>query len=224
MTIHDDHAAALFADWQALIARHTAAPGAADTGAALLAAWRQPHRRYHNAAHLADVLHHVDELADHAEDPDAVRLAAWYHDAVYDGTRDDEERSAQRAETALTALQLAPELVTEVARLVRLTATHDPAHGDRNGETLSDADLAILAAPADRYATYRAAVRAEYAHLPDDTFAAGRAALLQTLLDAPAVFRTPHARQHWEPQARNNIRAEIKQLRGAGPAAGQSSA
>jgi predicted metal-dependent HD superfamily phosphohydrolase len=88
--------------------------------------------------------------------------------------------------------------------------------GDRNGETRSDADLAILAAPTDRYIAYTAAVRAEYAHVPDEVFAAGRANLLQTLLDAPAIYRTPHSRQHWEPQARSNIRAELTQLRQAG--------
>ena len=32
-------------------------------------------------------------------------------------------------------------------------------------------------------------------------------------IDAPAVYRTPHARQYWETQARSNIRAELHQLR-----------
>jgi len=203
----------LFAAWQALIEPHSVSPRAAETGASLLAAWSQPHRRYHTIAHLRDVLRHVDELAPHALDPDAVRLAAWYHDAVYDGAPDDEERSAQRAEKDLGALQLAPGLVDEVARLVRLTATHTPTPGDRNGETLCDADLAVLAAPAEQYAAYTAAVRAEYAHVPDQHFAAGRVAILAALRDAPAVYRTPHAHQHWVAQARSNIRAELEQLR-----------
>jgi predicted metal-dependent HD superfamily phosphohydrolase len=208
--------AELVGAWQTLIEKHSVSPRAAEIGASLLAAWSQPQRRYHSIAHLRDVLRHVDELAAHALDPDAVRLAAWYHDAVYRGQADDEEYSAQRAEKELTALQLAPGLVGEVARLVRLTATHNPKSGDLNGETLCDADLAILAAPADRYAAYSAAVRAEYAHVPQQTFAAGRATILQALLDAPAVYRTPHARQSWETQARSSIRAELKQLRAAG--------
>jgi predicted metal-dependent HD superfamily phosphohydrolase len=205
--------------WHTLLERHSAAPCAADTGAALLAAWSQPHRRYHTITHLRDVLAHVDELAAHAEDPDAVRLAAWYHDAVYRGASDDEECSAQRAEKDLSALQLAPDLIGEVTRLVRLTATHDAAPGDRNGETLSDADLAILAVPADHYGAYTAAVRAEYAHVPRDAFRAGRAKILRALLDAPAVYRTPYGRQHWETSARSNIRAELDHL---GPASHRS--
>ncbi len=207
----------LLGAWQTLLDKHSDSPRAADIGAALLNAWGESRRCYHTLTHLRDVLNHVDELAAHALHPDTVRLAAWYHDAVYRGAPDDEERSAQRAEKDLTALQLAPDLIGEVARLVRLTATHDPAPGDRNGESLSDADLAILAAPADQYAAYCAAVRAEYAHMPQQTFAAGRATILQALLDAPAVYRTPYARQYWEAQARTNIETELAHLRPANP-------
>ena len=202
--------------WQALIARHSDSPRAPDTGAALLADWDQPHRRYHTVTHLRDVLTHVDELADHADDPDAVRLAAWYHDAVYNGAPDDEERSAQRAETELITLGLTPALVAEVGRLVRLTASHDPAPGDRNGDTLSDADLAILSSPTETYRAYTAAVRAEYAHVPSEAFAAGRSTILQAMLDAPTLYRTPHGREHWESAARSNICAELDRLAAPG--------
>jgi predicted metal-dependent HD superfamily phosphohydrolase len=140
----------LLSAWEALITRHSASPRTGEFGQALLASWNEPHRSYHNITHLNDVLRHVDEPATRAADLDAVRLAAWYHDAVYSGQPDDEENSARRAENDLIALGLPTGLVTEVVRLVRLTATHDPAPGDRNGETLSDANLAILAAPADR--------------------------------------------------------------------------
>ena len=48
----------------------------------LLARWSEPHRRYHDIEHLRDVLDAVDLLDAHAADPMAVRLAAWFHDAV----------------------------------------------------------------------------------------------------------------------------------------------
>ena len=69
--------------------------------------------------------------------------------------------------------------MAEVARLVRLTETHTPDDADANGCALSDADLGILAAPRERYDEYVAAVRREYAHLPDDVFSAGRAEVLK---------------------------------------------
>lgn len=203
---------ALMAGWRTLITRCAAVPDTERVGRELLTSWAGPGRGYHNVEHLQDVLTHVDELAAHAGDLVAVRLAAWYHDAVYDGDAADEENSALRAEAELGGLGLDAVLVAEVARLVRMTATHDPAPGDRNGETLSDADLAILAAPAERYARYAAAIRAEYAHVPDDAFRAGRGKLLRALLDKPALFRTPQAQALWEKAARRNAEREISEL------------
>ena len=86
----------------------------------------------------------------------------------------------------------AADITAEVARLVRLTVTHDPAAGDTNGEVLCDADLAILAAAPEEYAAYAAAVREEYGFVPDDAFRDGRAAVLRQLLGLPRLFRTPH--------------------------------
>lgn len=188
-------------------------PGPAPIGVGLLRRYGEPHRRYHTAEHLADVLDHVDELAAEAADADAVRLAAWFHDAVYDPTRgDNEERSAVLAERTLADTDLPPETTAEVARLVRLTTTHDPDAGDRNGAVLCDADLAILAADPERYAAYAAAVREEYATVPDEMFREGRAGVLRSLLDLPALFRTATGRERWEAAARHNLRTELMLL------------
>jgi predicted metal-dependent HD superfamily phosphohydrolase len=48
--------------------------------------------------------------------------------------------------------------------------------------------------------------------VPHQSFAAGRSTILQAMLDAPKLYRTLHARRHWETQARSNIRAEMQQL------------
>ena len=173
------------------------------------AAYADPTRGYHDLTHLAEVLAHVDELMP-LDDPDreAVLLAAWFHDVVYDGQGDLEERSARHAEAALDGSPLA----AEVARLVRLTSTHRPDEHDRSGQVLCDADLAILAAGEDRYASYVAGVRSEYSSVPDADFAAGRAAVLRDLLDKPSLFHTETARRRWEQQARANVEAEIRAL------------
>jgi predicted metal-dependent HD superfamily phosphohydrolase len=204
----------LLAAWIQLIARHTADPGATGAGQRLLDAWADPRRTYHCMAHLRDVLSRVDELAAYADDPDAVRLAAWYHDAVYAGLPDDEERSAQFAEGDLTELGVSPAMVSEVARLVRMTVTHDPAPGDRNGETLSDADLSALAVPGEQYRRNTADIRAEYTHIPDEVFRKGRVQVLVALLESPALFRTDHGHRQWEDAARANMRAELADLGG----------
>jgi predicted metal-dependent HD superfamily phosphohydrolase len=175
----------------------------------LEAAYADPGRGYHDRQHLTEVLTHVDELMspdDPARQP--VLLAAWFHDAVYDGRGDDEERSAQ---LALSSLGDSP-LGREVARLVRLTATHRPADDDPAGQVLCDADLGILGADPGRYTSYTRGVRREYAHLPDADFAAGRALVLRDLLAKPTLFHTDQARARWEARARANVEAELAGL------------
>ncbi len=187
-------------------------PTARTEWAAVVAAWSEPHRRYHDLHHLAAVLGLVDELGAAADDPAAVALAAWYHDVVYDPRRGDNEQvSAQRARAGLRGL-VPPARVEEVVRLVLLTAGHDAAPGDANGAVLCDADLAVLAAPPAAYAAYASAVRAEYGHLSDEVFTAGRIAVLESLLALPALYRLP-VTSAWEPLARANLSAEIGLLR-----------
>ncbi|MFD7277802.1 hypothetical protein ACFV80_12315 [Streptomyces sp. NPDC059862] len=179
----------------------------------LLARWQEPQRRYHTLAHLTAVLDHIDVLEKYADDPDVVRLAAWFHDAVYLPDRsENEERSARLAERALPEAGVSEAKTAEVARLVRLTAGHAPADDDRNGQVLCDADLAILASPPSSYAVYTAAVREEYGFVPSDAFRAGRATVLRELLALPRLFRTPYGAEHWEATARYNITSELEIL------------
>ncbi|MGV9354366.1 HD domain-containing protein [Streptomyces misionensis] len=179
----------------------------------LLARWQEPQRRYHTLAHLTAVLDHVDTLAPYAADPDVVRLAAWFHDAVYLPERsENEERSARLAERALPEAGVPQAKTAEVARLVRLTVTHDPAGDDRDGQVLCDADLAILAAPPSAYAAYTAEVREEYHFVPNDAFHQGRSDVLRQLLALPRLFHTPYGRERWEATARYNLAAELEML------------
>jgi predicted metal-dependent HD superfamily phosphohydrolase len=142
-----------------------------------------------------------------------VRLAAWFHDAVYLPERsENEERSARLAERALPEAGVPEEKTAEVARLVRLTVGHDPADDDRDGQVLCDADLAVLASPPSAYAAYTTAVREEYHFVPNDAFREGRSQILRQLLDLPRLFRTPYGRAEWEATARYNLAAELEML------------
>ena len=190
-------------------------PGARALGAQLVASYKHPNRGYHDSRHLAEVLERIQELATHGEEFDrmAVVLAAWFHDSVYDAQPDAEKRSAAWAAEALPTL-VEPATVDEVVRLVLLTEHHRPADDDRNGSVLSDADLAILAAPRERYDEYVASVRREWAHVSDADFAAGRAAILRDLLSKPHLFHTAYARREWEAAARANVAAELGSLVG----------
>ncbi|MGQ7788113.1 DUF4031 domain-containing protein [Nesterenkonia sp. PF2B19] len=192
---------------------------AAVLGEELLDRWAEPHRHYHSPAHLAAVLNAVGVLERAGELPAErrrpARLAAWFHDAVYAGAAgQDEEDSARLAEERLAGL-LPAEEVTEVARLVRLTATHAPEPGDAAGAVLVDADLEVLGRAPAAYRRYTAQVRRDFDHVPEPLFREGRARVLATLLERPRLFHTPAGQQLWESAARANLTAELAELRSA---------
>ena len=196
----------LMARWDATL------PHQEQIGVELLARYAEPHRRYHTAHHLARVLRTVDELADD-HDLFLVRLAAWFHDAVYAipvGQLPNEEASARLALRELSRAGLEQEDLTQVARLVRLTATHTPGSRDPEGELLCDADLEILAASPEEYAAYAAAIRAEYAAVPEAAFVAGRLEILTPLAEGD-IFRTAKGRALTD-AARVNVIAECGAL------------
>ena len=202
----------LLARWRGLVDDEAA-------GRELLARWSEPHRRYHDIDHLRAVLHAIDELARHASDADAVRLAAWFHDAAYRGRPGrDERESAELAASILPSLGVEAAHVAEVIRLVELTATHQPAPADANGAVLCDADLAVLGGDPDAYAAYAAAVRAEYEHVPDGEFRTGRIAVLERFAFRNPLFHTSTAQNRWEQIARRNIDTELSLLRGGASA------
>ncbi len=208
-----DHGVVKPTDSVAIVRWERDFPGLSALGQELVRRYGSVSRSYHDARHLLEVLDAVDAMADETADAQAVRLAAWFHDAVYDvRAADNEERSAELAEAVLPTYGVDEATVGEVARLVRLTETHDPTPGDANGEVLCDADLAILASDADRYASYVDGVRAEYRHVDDVTFATGRSAVLRQLLGLPSLFRTTYGRLAWEVPARSNVTNELAEL------------
>ena len=193
-------------------------PEAIAVGTELLRRWGEPHRRYHTPAHLESTLRAAESLRDQARDIDGVLYALWFHDAVYEGVPgQDERRSARLAERLLSRMGMAVVRVREVARLVELTATHRPEEWDVDGAVVCDADLSVLAASDEEYLDYVTAVRAEYSHVPEERFRAGRAMVLRRLSEAPHLFHTPFGRRHWEARARANVLAELDRLDASPP-------
>lgn len=199
----------LGARWERLAGTSRAARS---TGDDLLRRWAEPHRCYHTLEHLHAVLDAVDDLlpSEPAASGLVVELAAWFHDAVYEPRRpDNEDASARLARTALPGFGISGDVAGRVAALVRMTATHDPS--DADGRVLADADLAVLARPRADYDAYVAAVRAEYAFVPDDGWRRGRAAVLTALLARSPLYRTAPMRAR-EEQARSNMGRELAAL------------
>lgn len=191
---------------------------------ALLARLREAHRHYHSATHVMWVLRHVETLlADEAEavsspavDSDAVRLAALYHDAVYNPRATDNEAvSARLAHSAATRLGWTAERADLVQSLVLATALGADATAVTDARAVAvllDADLAILGAEPNDYQAYVNGVRREYSHVGDADWRAGRADVLRHLIGVDPLYRTAAMQRSRGARARANMAAELAAL------------
>ena len=189
-------------------------------GADLLSRWADPARRYHTTTHLVEMFWALEELEERHEIDDRqcslARLAAWFHDAVYDpaaGQGSNEADSATLARKTLRQLSLSDGDVDAVDRLVRLTARHDADAAEPLDAAFHDADLWILSAATERFDEYCDQVRQEYSHVPDAAYRKGRIAILGPLLHRDRIYRTSHALHSWETPARINLGRELTRLR-----------
>ena len=177
----------------------------------LITAYAAADRAYHNLAHVEDCLDklaRVDGLS--AAEREILAEAIWWHDVVYDPMRsDNEELSARLAEQHVAA-----NIREEVGRLIRLTRTHQVDSSDKLGAILISIDLSILAAEPPRYDAYAAAIRREYAHVPDAAYRAGRADVLRRFAARPVIFPDASFARAWETKARDNLARELASLRG----------
>jgi predicted metal-dependent HD superfamily phosphohydrolase len=189
-------------------------------GADLLARWNEPTRSYHTTTHLVEMFGALEELEDARQIDDRqcslARLAAWFHDAVYDPAASpgaNEADSATLAHDRLRQLSFSGKDIEAIDRLIRLTARHDADASEPLDAAFHDADLWILSAPLDRFDGYCDQVRQEYAHVPDPEYRTGRAAVLGPLLHRDRIYRTSHALHGWETPARINLGRELARLR-----------
>ncbi len=218
----------LRAQWQAAIrdghAPETGAPRPGQVEDALdrlLARHREPHRRYHTVTHVAAVLDTAEDLLAEIDGADAaaIRLALFFHDAVYDPQAvpgANEAASAALAGRELALLGVGTGCAGAAGAAIMATADHRlPPDRSPTTAVVLDADLAILAAEPARYEAYVAGVRAEYAYVDDEGWRAGRAAVIAAFLDRPVIFVTApmHASEH---RARANLSAELSRLRARG--------
>lgn len=173
----------------------------------------EPHRHYHSLAHIEALQGWFARYRALAEAPALIDAAIWFHDAVYDTRRqDNEQRSALMAHDELSALHWPEAAVQRVASLVLATRHHQADLMDTDAWLFLDLDLSVLGQSAARYAAYATAVRAEYAWVETAAYRAGRARVLQGFLERERIYRTPALHDAWEARARHNLERELAAL------------
>lgn len=183
----------------------------------LLTAYRDPHRHYHDIGHIEAMLAELQDCRPLLHDAEAVELAIWFHDAIYDAAApDNEERSADLARQVL-GRRLGQGRLERVATLILATRKHELA-GDSGPQERADMayfldlDLQILGAEAARFDAYEAAVRREYAHVPEAAWRIGRAAVLQRFTARPRLYFSDLFAERLEERARANLARSLAKL------------
>jgi predicted metal-dependent HD superfamily phosphohydrolase len=180
----------------------------------VLLRYSEPHRHYHTGQHLAECFEKVQDIISLAEHPAEVRVGLWFHDAIYDTRRhDNEQQSADWARSAARELGARSENAQRIHDLIMFTR-HSAAPVGVDAHVLVDADLSILGAPPARFREYEAQVRSEYAWVPDEMFRTTRAQILKELLDRSHLYSTAYFQERYEAQARRNLQHSLQYLEG----------
>lgn len=181
----------------------------------LVEAYSSPKRYYHTLAHIEKLLLYVDQYKKKLTFPQQIQWAIWYHDAVYNPLRkDNEEKSALLAQTRLQELGLAEESYGYVVPWILATKDHKlpPEANTFDGEFLLDIDLSILGTSRSEYEEYCSQIRKEYAMYPRVLYNRGRKKVLHHFLDREFIFKTDVCQEQWEKKAKENLRWELKRL------------
>ncbi|MEO5845141.1 MAG: N-methyl-D-aspartate receptor NMDAR2C subunit [Caldimonas sp.] len=175
----------------------------------MTAAYREPHRHYHTLQHLGECLAQFDRVGSLAANPAEVEIALWFHDAIYDVKRaDNEQRSADWLQAAARADGVADRTADRVSALI-LATRHAALPTGADEQLLVDIDLAVLGADEARFAEYERQIRAEYAFVPAPTFVTKRGALLAAFLGRTRIYSTPTLHDELEQRARANLARSI---------------
>lgn len=191
------------AGFGALLARADLSVAAANE---LRRRYDEPHRAYHDAAHVGLLwLRHLMHGGDPADR--GLALAILFHDAVYDPLSRSNE-----AESAALVAKLVPGDTAWVQAAILATADHLAYAGqDCRVLRLLDLDLTPLAETPEAFARNTALLRREYAAVAEPAWRAGRRQVLAHFLAAGRLFRTRLA-SIYEAPARANLAAEVSAL------------
>jgi predicted metal-dependent HD superfamily phosphohydrolase len=185
--------------------------------AELTGAYTAPDRHYHDLGHIATLLDLARGQAANLSDPEAVEAAIWFHDAVYDTHRHDNEAKSAALAGAMLRGAIADERLDRIAVMIRATAGHilpdlADAGASRDCALFLDMDLAILGGPPETFAAYERAVRREYGWVPEPLWIAGRRKVLESFLARATIYATPQFRASHETPARANLKHALTAL------------
>ena len=168
-------------------------------------------RHYHTPDHIEHCLRQFDAAADLMDEPDAVEMALWFHDAIYEIEADDNEARSAGLFEELAGGTMPGAFKRRVRELIMVT-THQGAPASRDEGFIVDIDLSSFGLPWDEFLRDSAAVRAEFGDIDDATFYPRQLDFMKRLLDRPGFCFTEFFRDRHGARAHRNIRRTIEAM------------
>jgi predicted metal-dependent HD superfamily phosphohydrolase len=188
--------------WDATWRSFGVAPRPTTTFDELIAAYSESGRFYHTLKHLEECFSHFDSANRLARSPAEIEIAIWFHDAIYNTRRNDnEENSAAWAVNVIRDSGLSSAVAERIGDLI-LATKHRVRPHDADASLFVDVDLSILGASTDRFDEYEKQIRQEYAWVPDKEFRQGR----------ERIYFTEFFRTRLESTARENLKRSLLEL------------
>jgi predicted metal-dependent HD superfamily phosphohydrolase len=168
-------------------------------------------RSYHSDRHVSECLKHLEYYESLAEQKDEIEIAIWFHDAIYDTHKsNNEEQSAAWAVSYLSKVGVGESSVKRIGSLIRATKSHVAETNDER--LMLDIDLGILGTSPAVFESYDAAIRSEYHWVPEADYKKGRAAILTAFTARKAIYATREFYERFEVSARRNLQDKINEL------------
>lgn len=178
--------------------------GATELGTDLLKRYAESERLYHTIDHIEHCLSQFDRVRDECSQADAVELAIWFHDAIYNFPAYENEKLSAAFFMEKSANLLGTRFRESVEALIIATEHIRPPE-DPDQRILVDVDLSSFGLPWDQFAADGKNIRQELHYLSDAEFYAGQIAFMEALLSRERIFNTAHFHDSYEAKARENV-------------------
>jgi len=171
----------------------------------LIVAYSEKQRSYHTVQHLYECLVLLESIRTNLNDANAVVLALWFHDAVYDPQAKDNELKSAELFEQYVAHDLSADVVQKIKRWIVATQKHESTH-ELDLQFLLDIDLAILAASPTRFAEYEQQIQKEYAWVDSEIYFTKRKEVLAYFYQTEPLYQTEYFQQNFEQRAKSNLK------------------
>jgi predicted metal-dependent HD superfamily phosphohydrolase len=178
----------------------------------LLKNYNSGKRYYHDLTHVIDLLKLMEQVNFQMNDEEVMYFAIWFHDAIYDPLKQDNElKSADWAKRILSQTNFPEDKIEKVCHYIMSTKDHESS-GEHDLNFFLDFDLSILGAEDMIYDIYARQIRDEYHFYPGFLYNRGRRKVLNALLEKPSLFHTDDYKNRLEEKAKINMRRELDNL------------